>query len=72
MCVCVRERDSYSTYPYIDPRLRFHISQNVESGPALSKNKVGSMSGDGGGERAIVKNVDVKRIGFVNATSSNP
>jgi hypothetical protein len=68
----VRERDSYSTYPYIDPRLRFHISQNVESGPALSKNKVGSMSGDGGGERAIVKNVDVKRIGFVNATSSNP
>lgn len=51
---------------------RFHISQNVEKGPALSKNKVGSMSGDGGGERAIAKNVDVKRIGFVNAASSNP
>jgi hypothetical protein len=44
----------------------------VEKGPALSKNKVGSMSGDGGGERAIAKNVDVKRIGFVNAASSNP
>jgi len=55
-----------------DPRPRFHISQNVESGPALSKNKVGSMSGDGGGERAIAKNVDVKRIDFVNAASSNP
>jgi hypothetical protein len=55
-----------------DPRPRFHISQNVESGPALSKNKIGSMSGDGGGERAIAENVDVKRIGFVNAASSNP
>ncbi len=55
-----------------DPRPRFHISQNVEGGPALSKNNVGSMSGDGGGERAIAKNVDVKRIGFVNAASSNP
>jgi hypothetical protein len=74
VCVCVREkkRDSYPAYPYTDPRPRFHISQNVESGQALSKNKVGSMSGHGGGERAIVKNVDVKRIGFVNAASSNP